>query len=140
MKAVLFDLDGTLIDSLPNIQAAANAVLSEYSLPLLEAQVVGGFVGMGEKVFVDRLIAMGARVILCDPHRAVVVGPSRLRGGSLESPDIRAGMALLLAALGAEGTSTIHNIGQIERGYERIDERLRGLGARIERADPSPRE
>jgi UDP-N-acetylglucosamine 1-carboxyvinyltransferase len=85
--------------------------------------------------FVDKLVGMGAQIILCDPHRAVVVGPSPLRGASLESPDIRAGMALLIAALGAEGESVIHNIGQIERGYERIDERLRALGARIQREE-----
>jgi UDP-N-acetylglucosamine 1-carboxyvinyltransferase len=78
---------------------------------------------------------MGARIVLCDPHRAVVVGPTRLRGAVVESPDIRAGMALLIAALGAEGTSHIHNIGQIERGYERIDERLRALGAHIQREE-----
>lgn len=83
--------------------------------------------------FTDKLVGMGAQIILCDPHRAVVVGPARLRGAALESPDIRAGMALLLAALAAEGKSVIHNVGQIERGYERIDERLRGVGARIER-------
>jgi UDP-N-acetylglucosamine 1-carboxyvinyltransferase len=88
--------------------------------------------------FTDKLVGMGARIVLCDPHRAVVVGPSQLRGASLESPDIRAGMALLLAALGAEGVSRIHNIQQIERGYERIDERLRALGARIERHDDTP--
>ncbi|HEU4697948.1 MAG TPA: UDP-N-acetylglucosamine 1-carboxyvinyltransferase [Gemmatimonadales bacterium] len=85
--------------------------------------------------FVDKLISMGARIVLCDPHRAVINGPSPLKGGVVESPDIRAGMAMLLAALGAEGTSTIHNVGQIERGYERIDERLRALGAEIERAE-----
>ncbi len=86
--------------------------------------------------FTDKLVAMGAPIILCDPHRAVVAGPSRLRGTTLESPDIRAGMAMLIAALGAEGTSRIQNIGQIERGYERIDERLRAIGARIERLEP----
>jgi UDP-N-acetylglucosamine 1-carboxyvinyltransferase len=85
--------------------------------------------------FVDKLIGMGARIVLCDPHRAVISGPAPLRGGVVESPDIRAGMAMLLAAMCAEGTSTIHNIGQIERGYERIDERLRALGAQIERVD-----
>ncbi len=85
--------------------------------------------------FVDKLIGMGARIVLCDPHRAVINGPSPLRGGTVESPDIRAGMAMLLAALAAEGTSTIHNVGQIERGYEKIDERLRALGATIERLD-----
>jgi len=83
--------------------------------------------------FVDKLIGMGARIVLCDPHRAVVSGPSALRGGEVVSPDIRAGMGILLAALAAEGESVIHNIEQIDRGYERIDQRLRGLGARIER-------
>ncbi|NOZ05793.1 MAG: UDP-N-acetylglucosamine 1-carboxyvinyltransferase [Chloroflexi bacterium] len=83
--------------------------------------------------FIDKLVDMGAQIILCDPHRAVVVGPSRLRGSILESPDIRAGMALLIAALGAKGQSIIGNIGQIDRGYERVEERLRDLGAHIER-------
>jgi UDP-N-acetylglucosamine 1-carboxyvinyltransferase len=83
--------------------------------------------------FVDKLIGMGARIVLCDPHRAVIAGPAPLRGGTVESPDIRAGMAILLAALAAEGPSTINNIGQIDRGYERIDERLRALGADITR-------
>jgi len=85
--------------------------------------------------FVDKLVAMGARIILCDPHRVVVNGPARLYGERLESPDIRAGMAMLIASLSARGTSVIGNIGQIDRGYERIDERLRALGAHIERAD-----
>src|SRR5713101_2254344 len=85
--------------------------------------------------FVDKLIGMGAQIVLCDPHRAVISGPARLKGGTVESPDIRAGMAMLLAALAAEGRSTIYNVGQIERGYERIDERLRALGAEIERVD-----
>jgi len=85
--------------------------------------------------FVDKLIGMGARIVLCDPHRAVISGPSPLKGGTVESPDIRAGMAMLLAALAADGASTIYNVGQIERGYERIDERLRALGADIERVD-----
>jgi len=85
--------------------------------------------------FVDKLVSMGARIILCDPHRVVVTGPAQLYGERLESPDIRAGMAMVLAALCAEGRSTIGNIRQIDRGYERIDERLRALGASIERAD-----
>ncbi len=83
--------------------------------------------------FVDKLIAMGARVILCDPHRCVVQGPSPLHGDEVESPDIRAGMALLIAALCAEGQSIIRNIRQIDRGYERVEEKLCPLGARIER-------
>jgi len=87
----------------------------------------------GRLYFVDKLISMGARIILCDPYRAVVVGPSKLHGERLESPDIRAGMALLIATLCAEGQSTIRNIGQIDRGYERIEEKLQALGAKIER-------
>ncbi len=85
--------------------------------------------------FVDKLVLMGARIILCDPHRVVISGPAQLFGEPMESPDIRAGMALLIASLGANGTSTIGNIRQIDRGYERIDERLRAIGARIERID-----
>ena len=86
-------------------------------------------------VFTDKLVSMGARIILCDPHRAVITGPAKLYGYRMESPDIRAGMAMLIASLCAEGTSRIGNVGQIDRGYERIDERLRALGARIERVD-----
>jgi UDP-N-acetylglucosamine 1-carboxyvinyltransferase len=78
---------------------------------------------------------MGARIIMCDPHRVVVVGPSELYGTRMESPDIRAGMALLIAGLAARGTSRIGNVQQIDRGYERIDEKLRKLGAHIERVD-----
>ncbi len=89
-------------------------------------------------IFTDKLVNMGANIILCDPHRAIVYGRSRLRGERLESPDIRAGMAMLIAALCAEGRSEIGNVRQIDRGYERIDERLRELGARIERTAMEP--
>jgi len=85
--------------------------------------------------FVDKLISMGAEITICDPHRAIVIGPRRLRGQRLSSPDIRAGMAMLIAAVCADGTSEIHNVRDIDRGYERIDERLRALGARIERVE-----
>ena len=111
------------------------------SIAVVVATQCEGMVLIFEKMFesrlffVDKLIGMGARIVLCDPHRAVISGPARLRGGVVESPDIRAGMAMLLAALAADGESVIHNIGQIERGYERIDERLRTLGAQIERLD-----
>jgi UDP-N-acetylglucosamine 1-carboxyvinyltransferase len=88
--------------------------------------------------FIDKLVAMGADITLCDPHRAIVNGPSRLRGELVESPDIRAGMAILLAALCAKGRTQIGNIRQIDRGYERIDERLRELGASIERVATEP--
>ena len=115
------------------------------SIALVTATQCTGTILLHEKMFesrmffTDKLVGMGARIILCDPHRAVVVGPARLRGSVVESPDIRAGMALLLAALAARGTSRIQNIRQIERGYERVDERLRALGARIERI-PDPGE
>jgi UDP-N-acetylglucosamine 1-carboxyvinyltransferase len=89
-------------------------------------------------IFTDKLILMGADIVMCDPHRAIVTGPKRLRGERVESPDIRAGMAMLLAALCAEGRSEIGNIRQIDRGYERIDERLRELGAQIERVSTEP--
>jgi UDP-N-acetylglucosamine 1-carboxyvinyltransferase len=111
------------------------------SIALAVATQARGTVLIFEKMFenrlffVDKLVTMGARIILCDPHRAVVNGPTRLYGERMESPDIRAGMAMLIAGLCAEGRSTIGNIGQIDRGYERIDERLRALGASIERTD-----
>ena len=89
-------------------------------------------------IFTDKLVLMGADITMCDPHRAIVTGPSRLRGERVESPDIRAGMAMLIAALCADGQSEIGNIRQIDRGYERIDERLRELGARIERVATEP--
>ena len=109
------------------------------SIAIVTATQCEGMILMHEKMFesrlffVDKLIAMGARIVLCDPHRALVSGPSKLRGAVLDSPDIRAGMALLIAALCAEGSSIINNVGQIERGYERIDHRLRELGASVER-------
>jgi UDP-N-acetylglucosamine 1-carboxyvinyltransferase len=87
----------------------------------------------GRMFFVDSLISMGAKIVFCDPHRVVVVGPSDLYGATLESPDIRAGMALLIAAFAAKGESTIYNIRQIDRGYDRIVEKLKGIGADIER-------
>jgi UDP-N-acetylglucosamine 1-carboxyvinyltransferase len=89
-------------------------------------------------IFTDKLVLMGADITMCDPHRALVSGPSRLRGERVESPDIRAGMAMLIGALCADGRSEIGNIRQIDRGYERIDERLRDLGARIERVATEP--
>ncbi len=109
------------------------------SIALVTATQCRGTVLIHEKMFesrlffVDKVVAMGARIVLCDPHRAVVTGPSPLRGATLDSPDIRAGMAMLIAALAAKGTSRVYNIAQIERGYERIHERLSALGAAIER-------
>jgi UDP-N-acetylglucosamine 1-carboxyvinyltransferase len=111
------------------------------SIALAVATQARGTVLIFEKMFenrlffVDKLVSMGARIILCDPHRAVVTGPAKLYGQRMASPDIRAGMAMLIAGLCAEGVSTIGNVGEIDRGYERIDERLRALGARIDRTE-----
>ena len=133
------DFDGAIpkIDDAPWPGFPADLV----SIALVLATQVAGTVLIHEKMyesrlfFVDRLIDMGARIVLCDPHRAVIAGPCPLHGQSITSPDIRAGMALLIAALAAEGHSTIGNIQQIDRGYERIDSRLRELGAQIERVE-----
>ncbi len=111
------------------------------SIATVIATQVEGTVMIFEKMFesrlffVDRLISMGANIILCDPHRVVVVGPTPLRHNVMSSPDIRAGMALVMAALCAKGTSEIQNIEQIDRGYERLDDRLSVLGANIRRED-----
>lgn len=109
------------------------------SIAIVAATQAAGSVLFHEKMFesrlyfVDKLIGMGARIVLCDPHRCIVQGPAWLRGEGLESPDIRAGMALVIAALAARGQSIIRNIGQIDRGYERVDEKIRTLGGKIER-------
>ena len=109
------------------------------SIALVAATQCEGVIMFHDKMFesrlffVDKLIPMGARIVLCDPHRALVYGPSKLTGDVMESPDIRAGMAMLIAALAAEGTSRIHNIRQIDRGYERIEDKLCPLGAKIQR-------
>lgn len=111
------------------------------SIAIVTATQCEGMILLHEKMFesrmffVDKLIGMGARIVLCDPHRAVISGPASLHGGQVETPDIRAGMAMVIAALAAEGRSVIHNIGQVERGYERLHERLRALGAEIERVE-----
>jgi UDP-N-acetylglucosamine 1-carboxyvinyltransferase len=111
------------------------------SIALAVATQARGTVLIFEKMFenrlffVDKLVSMGARIILCDPHRAVVTGPAKLYAQRMASPDIRAGMAMLIASLCAEGVSTIGNVGEIDRGYERIDERLRALGAKIDRVE-----
>ena len=112
------------------------------SIVTVVATQVEGTVLIHEKMFesrmffVDKLIGMGARIVLCDPHRAVVSGPARLSGSELVSPDVRAGMAMVIAALCADGDSVIRNVYQIERGYERLVDRLSALGARIERGSP----
>jgi UDP-N-acetylglucosamine 1-carboxyvinyltransferase len=135
------EVEADLGDAIPKIEdgpwPAFPADLTSIALAL--ATQAKGEILIFEKMFenrlffVDKLVAMGARITLCDPHRAIVSGPSRLHGERVESPDIRAGMAMLIAALAAEGSSEIGNIRQIDRGYEQIDERLRALGADIRR-------
>jgi UDP-N-acetylglucosamine 1-carboxyvinyltransferase len=111
------------------------------SIAIVAATQCEGMILIHEKMFesrlffVDKLIGMGARIVLCDPHRAVISGPAPLRASQMASPDIRAGMAMVIAALAADGTSLIYNVEQVERGYEQIDARLRALGAQIERVD-----
>ena len=131
------DLDGAIprIDDAPWPGFPADLT----SIALVTATQASGTVIIHEKMFesrlffVDSLVSMGAKIVLCDPHRAVVIGPTSLYGCELSSPDIRAGMALLIASLKAKGRSIIHNIRQIDRGYENIDGRLRDLGAHIDR-------
>lgn len=134
---VEMDLDGAIpkIDDNPWPAFPADAM----SLAVVAATQVNGTVLIHEKMFesrlyfVDKLISMGARIVLCDPHRCIVQGPNRLHGELVQSPDIRAGVALVIAALCANGQSHISNVQQIDRGYERFDDKLRALGAKIER-------
>ncbi len=143
--------DGQELEVLPDVGGAVpkieNAPWPAFpadvlSIALVTATQAKGTVLIHDKMFesrlyfTDKLIAMGAQIILCDPHRCVVVGPSQLHGSTVVSPDIRAGMALVIAALAAKGVSEIGNIGQIDRGYERLEEKLLSLGAHIRRVRP----
>ena len=132
------DLDGAVPEIKTNVWPAFPTDLTSIAITVA-TQATGSvlfhdWMFSGRMYFTDKLVGMGARIILCDPYRVLIQGPTQLYGEKLESPDIRAGMALLLAALAAKGTSKIRNVIQIERGYERVDEKLRSLGARIERA------
>ena len=134
---VLSDLDGAVPEIKTNVWPAFPTDLTSIAITVA-TQVTGSvlfhdWMFSGRMYFTDKLVGMGARIILCDPYRCLVQGPTQLYSEELESPDIRAGMAMLLAALAAEGTSKIRNIVQIERGYEQVDEKLRGLGAKIHR-------
>lgn len=134
---VVSDLGGAIPEIKTNVWPAFPTDLTSIAITVA-TQTAGSvlfhdWMYSGRMYFTDKLVSMGARIILCDPYRCLVQGPTRLQGEQLESPDIRAGMSLLLAALCAEGQSVIRNIGQIERGYERIDEKLKALGAKIER-------
>jgi UDP-N-acetylglucosamine 1-carboxyvinyltransferase len=132
---VISDLDGAVPEIKTNVWPAFPTDLTSIAITVA-TQVSGSvlfhdWMFSGRMYFTDKLVGMGARIILCDPYRCLVQGPTPLYGEKLESPDIRAGMAMLLAALAANGTSKMRNIVQIERGYERVDEKLRNLGARI---------
>jgi UDP-N-acetylglucosamine 1-carboxyvinyltransferase len=134
---IVADLDGAIPEIKTNVWPAFPTDLISIAVTVA-TQAAGSvlfhdWMYSGRMYFTDKLVGMGARIILCDPYRCLIQGPSQLYSEKLESPDIRAGMALLLAALAARGTSTIHNIGQIDRGYEDVENKLRGLGARIER-------
>ncbi len=132
------DLDGAVPEIKTNVWPAFPTDLTSIAITVA-TQASGSvlfhdWMFSGRMYFTDKLVGMGARIILCDPYRVLIQGPTQLYSEKLESPDIRAGMALLLAALAAKGTSKIRNVIQIERGYERVDEKLRSLGAKIERA------
>jgi UDP-N-acetylglucosamine 1-carboxyvinyltransferase len=135
---IISDLDGAVPEIKTNVWPAFPTDLTSIAITVA-TQASGSvlfhdWMFSGRMYFTDKLVGMGARIILCDPYRCLIQGPTQLYSEKLESPDIRAGMALLLAALAAEGTSTIRNVIQIERGYERVDEKLSMLGARISRA------
>jgi UDP-N-acetylglucosamine 1-carboxyvinyltransferase len=134
---IISDLDGAVPEIKTNVWPAFPTDLTSIAITVA-TQASGSvlfhdWMFSGRMYFTDKLVGMGARIILCDPYRCLVQGPTQLYAEKLESPDIRAGMALLLAALASEGTSTIRNIVQIERGYERVDEKLKSLGAKISR-------
>ncbi len=135
--AIVHDLDGAVPEIKTNVWPAFPTDLISIAITVA-TQASGSilfhdWMYSGRMYFTDKLVGMGARIILCDPYRCLVQGPTQLFGENLESPDIRAGMALVLAALAANGPSTIRNIGQIDRGYENVEEKLRMLGASIER-------
>jgi len=134
---VIPDLDGAIPEIKTNVWPAFPTDLISIAITVA-TQAKGSvmfhdWMFSGRMYFTDKLVGMGAKIILCDPYRCLIQGPNQLYGENLESPDIRAGMAMLLAALAAHGKSTVRNIGQIERGYQDVDQKLRALGAKIER-------
>ncbi|MCI0553229.1 MAG: UDP-N-acetylglucosamine 1-carboxyvinyltransferase, partial [Anaerolineae bacterium] len=134
---IIPDLDGAIPEIKTNVWPAFPTDLM--SIAITVATQANGSIMFhdwmfsGRMYFTDKLVGMGAKIILCDPYRCLIQGPNQLYGENLESPDIRAGMSMLLAALAAKGQSTIRNIGQIERGYQDVDKKLRALGANITR-------
>jgi UDP-N-acetylglucosamine 1-carboxyvinyltransferase len=138
-RQIISDMDGAVPEIKTNVWPAFPTDLISIAITVA-TQMTGSilfhdWMFSGRMYFTDKLVGMGARIILCDPYRCLVQGPNSLYAEKLESPDIRAGMALLLATLAANGQSTIRNVRQIDRGYERVDEKLRLLGAKIERID-----
>jgi UDP-N-acetylglucosamine 1-carboxyvinyltransferase len=136
-RTIVPDLDGAVPEVKTNVWPAFPTDLISIAITVA-TQMTGSilfhdWMFSGRMYFTDKLVGMGARIILCDPYRCLVQGPSILYAEKLESPDIRAGMALLLATLAAKGQSTIRNVRQIDRGYEKVDEKMRLLGAKIER-------
>ena len=134
---IIPDLDGAIPEIKTNVWPAFPTDLMSIAITVA-TQASGSimfhdWMFSGRMYFTDKLVGMGAKIILCDPYRCLIQGPNQLYGENLESPDIRAGMSMLLAALAAKGQSTIRNIGQIERGYHNVDGKLRALGARIDR-------
>jgi len=138
-KTIVPDMDGAIPEIKTNVWPAFPTDLISIAITVA-TQMTGSvlfhdWMFSGRMYFTDKLVGMGARIILCDPYRCLIQGPNTLYAEKLESPDIRAGMALLLATLAANGQSVIRNVRQIDRGYERVDEKLRNLGASIERVD-----
>lgn len=138
-RQIVSDMDGAIPEVKTNVWPAYPTDLISIAITVA-TQMSGSilfhdWMFSGRMYFTDKLVGMGARIILCDPYRCLVQGPSALYAEKLESPDIRAGMALLLATLAAHGQSTIRNVRQIDRGYERVDEKMRLLGAKIDRID-----
>jgi UDP-N-acetylglucosamine 1-carboxyvinyltransferase len=134
---IIPDLDGAIPEIKTNVWPAFPTDLMSIAITVA-TQASGSimfhdWMFSGRMYFTDKLVGMGAKIILCDPYRCLIQGPNQLYGENLESPDIRAGMSMLLAALAAKGQSTIRNIGQIERGYQDVDKKLRALGAKIKR-------
>lgn len=134
---IISDLDGAVPEIKTNVWPAFPTDLTSIAITVA-TQASGSvlfhdWMFSGRMYFTDKLVGMGARIILCDPYRCLIQGPTQLYAEKLESPDIRAGMALLLAALAAQGTSTIRNVVQIERGYEKVDQKLKSIGAKIKR-------
>ena len=122
----------------PSFPADLTSVAVALATQARGSVIIHEFMFENRLFFTDKLVGMGAEIIICDPHRVIISGARRLHGSRVESPDIRAGMAMLIAALCADGQTEIGNIRQIDRGYERIDERLRSLGAQIERLEDAP--